>query len=63
MNAAVADLVVILVSIAYAVGGVLLVRRLVRGKIQEGHNDVLAPLFATAGVIYAVLLAFLVIVV
>jgi hypothetical protein len=30
-------------------------------RVAEGHNDVLVPLFLTAGVIYAVLLAFIVI--
>jgi hypothetical protein len=48
-------------AIAYAVAGVLLGRRLNHGQVAEGHNDVLVPLFLTAGVIYAVLLGFLVI--
>ena len=48
-------------SIAFAVGGVLGVRKLIHGQVAEGHNDVLVPLFLTAGVIYAVLLAFIVI--
>jgi len=38
-----------------------LVRRFVKGHVREGHNDVLVPLFLTAGTLYAVLLAFLVI--
>jgi hypothetical protein len=41
--------------------GVLLVRRLVRRHVAEGHNDVLVPIFLTAGTIYAVFLAFLVV--
>jgi hypothetical protein len=38
-----------------------LVRKFVKGFVREGHNDVLVPLFLTAGTLYAVLLAFLVI--
>ncbi|HZP99884.1 MAG TPA: hypothetical protein VFB13_10130 [Reyranella sp.] len=41
--------------------GVLLGRRLTHHHVKEGHNDVLVPVFLTAGVIYAVLLAFIVI--
>jgi hypothetical protein len=37
------------------------VRRFVRPHVREGHNDVLVPMFLTAGTLYAVLLAFLVI--
>src|SRR5271156_6562534 len=39
----------------------MLVRRWMRGSVREGHNDVLVPLFLTAGTLYAVLLGFLVI--
>jgi hypothetical protein len=45
----------------YAVTGVVLGRKFTHGAVAEGHNDVLVPLFLTAGVIYAVLLGFLVI--
>jgi hypothetical protein len=48
-------------SIAFAVCGVLLGRRFVHHQVAEGHNDVLVPLFLTAGVIYAVLLGFMVV--
>jgi len=48
-------------SILYAWLGVTLGRNLMRGRIREGHNDVLSPIFLTAGTLYAVLLAFLVI--
>jgi hypothetical protein len=48
-------------SILFAVVGVLGTRRFNHGRVSEGHNDVLVPLFLTAGVIYAVLLAFIVI--
>ena len=61
MSAATEGILVVGASVIYAIVGVLVVRRLLKGKIREGHNDVLAPLFATAGVIYAVLLGFLVV--
>ena len=48
-------------SVLYGVAGVLVGRKLVGQHVAEGHNDVLVPLFLTAGVIYAVLLAFLVV--
>lgn len=48
-------------SALFAILGVLGGRKLVHGHVAEGHNDVLVPLFLTAGVIYAVLLGFMVI--
>jgi hypothetical protein len=48
-------------SVAYSLIGVSLVRRFMQNRVREGHNDVLVPIFLTAGTIYAVLLAFLVI--
>ena len=42
---------------------VLLARRFLHAHVREGHNDVLVPLFLTAGTIYAVMLGFLVVVV
>jgi hypothetical protein len=48
-------------AVLYGVAGVLGGRKLVRHHVAEGHNDVLVPVFLTAGVIYAVLLAFLVV--
>jgi len=47
--------------VLYALAGVWLGRRFVHGRAREGHNDVLVPIFLTAGTIYAVLLAFIVI--
>lgn len=41
--------------------GVLVTRKLLHGRVNEGHNDVLVPLFLTAGTIYAVLLGFTVV--
>ena len=47
--------------VLYGAIGTTVVRRLIRRQIAEGHNDVLVPLFLTAGVIYAVLLGFMVV--
>jgi hypothetical protein len=63
MNPAVVGASVIGASAIYGAAGVIVARRFMKGRILEGHNDVLSPLFATAGVIYAVLLGFLVVVV
>lgn len=53
-------LLVIILAIAY-VGALFVIRRLTSRHVREGHNDVLVPMFLTAGTLYAVLLAFLVI--
>ncbi len=45
----------------FAVVGVFVVRKLIHRQVSEGHNDVLVPMFLNAGVLYAVLLAFLVV--
>jgi hypothetical protein len=45
----------------YAVEGVWLSRRIQHGRVQEGHNDVLVPIFLNAGVLFAVLLGFMVV--
>lgn len=41
--------------------GVVFVHRRLEGHVGESHNEVVIPMYATAGVIYAVLLAFIVI--
>jgi hypothetical protein len=61
MSLFVLALSIIGVTILYALIGVTVVRRRMAGRVREGHNDVLVPIFLTAGTIYAVLLAFLVI--
>lgn len=48
--------------VAYGVIGLLLVRRFVPSKVKE-HNDVADPLIGVLGTIYAVLIAFAVIIV
>ena len=47
--------------VLYAIVGTLVVRKAIHGHIAEGHNDVLVPLFLTTGVIYAVLLGFMIV--
>jgi hypothetical protein len=48
-------------ALLYAVVGVIVGRKLIHHHVAEGHNDVLVPVFLTAGVIYAVLLGFMVV--
>lgn len=54
---------IVVVSVLAAVVGVWYSHRRLSGRVGEGHNEVVVPIYATAGVIYAVLLAFIVIVV
>lgn len=46
---------------ALAALGVVAGRKLLRGRVREGHNDVLVPIFLNAGVLFAVVLGFMVI--
>ena len=39
----------------YALLGVFVSRKLLHGRVQEGHNDVCVPIFLNAGVLFAVL--------
>ena len=57
------ELLALTVAVSAIVGavGVFYVHGRVEGRVREGHNDVVIPIYATAGVIYAVLLAFIVI--
>jgi hypothetical protein len=50
-------------TLAFALLGVIAVRRLLHRHIGDGHNDVLSAIFQAGGTIYAVFLAFLVVVV
>ena len=45
----------------YAVAGVYLGRKILHGRVQEGHNDVCVPIFLNAGVLFAVPLSFMVV--
>lgn len=61
MNIVFLGILIILIPIAFASGGVVAVRKAMAGGVREGHNEVLGPLFLTTGTIYAVLLGFLVV--
>jgi hypothetical protein len=61
VNAILTAIVFVGGAIVYAAFGTIVVRKWLHGKVAEGHNDVLVPLFLTAGVIYAVLLGFMVV--
>lgn len=50
-------------AVGFSALGVLIGRRLIRGRVDEFHNEVMISIFASAKVVYAVLLGFLVIVV
>jgi hypothetical protein len=56
-------LVMVSVAVGIAVGSVLLVRRLVDISRFKEHHDIAGPIFSTIGVIYAVLLAFVLVIV
>jgi uncharacterized membrane protein YqhA len=55
--------VMLAVAMGTAVGGVLLVRNLVDIKKFKEHHDIAGPIFSTIGVIYAVMLAFVLVIV
>jgi hypothetical protein len=55
--------VMLTVAIGTAVGGVLLVRRLWGVRNLKNHHDIAGPIFSTLGVVYAVLLAFAIVIV
>ena len=47
--------------VLYALAGVYISRRILHGRVREGHNDVCVPIFLNAGVLFAVLLGFMVV--
>jgi len=55
--------IMLAVAVGTAVGGVLLVRRFVDVGNLKHHHDVAGPIFSTLGVVYAVLLAFAIVIV
>ena len=55
--------IMLAVAVGTAVGGVLLVRRFFNVGSLKQHHDVAGPIFSTLGVIYAVLLAFAIVIV
>ena len=54
---------VIAVWMTFAGLGVLLVRPIVEARLGERHHDVVVPLFMTTATMYAVVVAFMVVVV
>jgi protein-S-isoprenylcysteine O-methyltransferase Ste14 len=57
----VSGLLVVAVSVLIAVAGLSLIQRLVPSQLRQEHNDVAGFIYAVLGVIYAVLLALVVI--
>ena len=55
-------IIIVIISMIISIGGILLVRYFIPHKRLKVHNDVAGPIFATLGVIYAVLLAFVVVI-
>ena len=49
---------VVLLAVLLAVGGLVLVERLVPWQVRQQHNDVAGFIYAVLGVVYAVLLGF-----
>ena len=62
MQTAVVSLLFLALSLLLAIGGMLLVRRSTRLSSLEAHREIAGFVYATVGVIYAVLLAFVCIV-
>jgi hypothetical protein len=61
MNIVLLILTGIAAATAFATGGAWLVRHFVRGRVGDGHHEVLVGLFQTGGTLHAVFLAFLVV--
>lgn len=55
-------IIMILISIALAYLGLIVTRKAISHEKLMVHNDVVAPIFETVGVVYAVILAFVVVV-
>ncbi len=61
MLTAVSGVLIVLVAVLVAVGGLILVQRLVPSTLRQQHNDVAGFIYAVVGIVYAVLLALVVI--
>lgn len=55
--------IMMVVAVSTAVGGVLLVHRFVKVNTLKSHHDIAGPIFATIGVVYAVMLSYVLIIV
>jgi tryptophan-rich sensory protein len=54
---------IVAISVGLSIGGVFIVRRSVEASVLEPHHDVAGFILAVVGVVYAVLLAFVVVIV
>jgi len=54
-------ILMILGPVLYTIAGILISRKILHSRIREGHNDVCVPIFLNAGVLFAVLLGFMVV--
>ncbi len=61
MLTAVYSVLIVLVAMLVAVGGLIVVQRLVPSTLRQQHNDVAGFIYAVVGIVYAVLLALVVI--
>ena len=61
MLTAVYGVLIVFVAVMVAVGGLILVQRLVPSTLRQQHNDVAGFIYAVVGIVYAVLLALVVI--
>src|SRR3712207_9437219 len=52
------EVLIVLLAILVAVGGLVLVEHLVPWQVRQQHNDVAGFIYAVLGVVYAVLLGF-----
>jgi hypothetical protein len=62
ISTAVLGVAIVVLAVALALGGLVLVRRSVAVSTLEAHHDVAGFILAVVGVVYAVLLAFVVVV-
>jgi hypothetical protein len=61
MNYTLLGVLMVLGPAVFAMVGVWISRKVLHGKVVEGHNDVCVPIFLNAGVLFAVLLGFMVV--
>jgi hypothetical protein len=61
MPIAVYGVLIVFVGVLVAIGGLILVKRFVPSETREQHNDVAGFIYAVVGIVYAVLLALVVI--
>jgi hypothetical protein len=55
-------IIIVAVALLISIGGLLIVRKFVHSNKMKAHHDIAGPMFGSIAVIYAVLLAFVVII-